>query len=78
MEQAGYSKSNPPTLRLSYNTSENHKKVAIAIAAMWKKALGVKTELYNSEVKVHYASLKTRDFQPALKLHSDRPGQRAS
>lgn len=65
MEQAGYSKSNPPTLRLSYNTSENHKKVAIAIAAMWKKALGVKTELYNSEVKVHYASLKTRDFQIA-------------
>ncbi|USE36091.1 peptide ABC transporter substrate-binding protein [Endozoicomonas sp. SCSIO W0465] len=65
LEAAGYSKANPPTLKLSYNTSENHKKVAIAIAAMWKKALGVKTELYNSEVKVHYASLKTRDFQAA-------------
>ena len=65
LKEAGYSKANPPKLKLKYNTSENHKKVAIAIAAMWKKALGVKTELYNSEVKVHYASLKTRDFQAA-------------
>ncbi len=65
LKEAGYSKSNPPTLKLSYNTSENHKKVAIAISAMWKKALGVKTELYNSEVKVHYANLRVRDFQAA-------------
>ncbi|MBO9483009.1 ABC transporter substrate-binding protein [Salinisphaera sp. G21_0] len=65
MKQAGFDKSNAPTIRLSYNTSENHKKVAIAVAAMWKKALGVKTELFNTEVKVHYDNLKTRDFQAA-------------
>ncbi len=65
MAAAGYDKSNAPTIKLSYNTSENHKKVAIAVAAMWKKALGVKTELFNTEVKVHYDNLKVRDFQAA-------------
>ena len=65
MEEAGYGKNNPLTLKLSYNTSENHKKVAIAVAAMWKKALGVKTQLFNTEVKVHYANLKSRDFEIA-------------
>ncbi|WP_253705155.1 peptide ABC transporter substrate-binding protein [Endozoicomonas ascidiicola] len=63
MKEAGYDKDNAPTIQLSYNTSENHKKIAIAVAAMWKKALGVKTELFNTEVKVHYDNLKTRTFQ---------------
>ncbi|OQX33529.1 MAG: hypothetical protein B0D91_14185 [Oceanospirillales bacterium LUC14_002_19_P2] len=34
-----------------YNTSDAHKKVAIAIAQMWKKALGVKVTLENQEWK---------------------------
>lgn len=51
-EEAGYSKANPLELELRYNTSENHKKIAIAIAAMWKQVLGVKTRLVNEEWKV--------------------------
>ena len=63
MKEAGYGKDNPLTVELSYNTSENHKKIAIAIGAMWKKALGVKTTLSNTEVKVHYANLDAKKFE---------------
>ena len=50
--EAGYSESNPLTLEILYNTNENHKKVAIAIAFMWKDTLGVDTKLVNQEWKV--------------------------
>ncbi|MGV6825906.1 MAG: peptide ABC transporter substrate-binding protein [bacterium] len=51
-QQAGYSKANPLQVEIRYNTSENHKKIAIAVAAMWKQVLGVKTTLVNEEWKV--------------------------
>ena len=49
---AGYGESNPLTVELRYNTSENHRKIAIAIAAMWKQVLGVRTRLINEEFRV--------------------------
>jgi len=64
LAEAGFGPDNPLAFTLSYNTSENHKRIAIAIAAMWKK-LGVKAELFNSEVKVHYDRLKQADFEVA-------------
>ena len=64
MAESGYGPDNPVQIELKYNTSENHKKVAIAVAAMWKQ-LGVETTLFNSEVKVHYNSLEENDFQVA-------------
>ncbi len=64
LKEAGFDKSNPLALTLRYNTSENHKRVAVAVASMWKQ-IGVKVELFNSEVKVHYADLKQGDFQVA-------------
>ena len=64
LKEAGYDEKNPLKLTLRYNTSENHKRVAVAVASMWKQ-VGVQTELFNSEVKVHYADLKQGDFQVA-------------
>ncbi len=64
MTEAGYSTDNPLKIQLRYNTNENHKRIAIAISAMWKP-LGVKVELYNAETKVHYADLKKGDLQIA-------------
>lgn len=49
---AGYSEDAPLELELRYNTQENHRKIAIAIAWMWKEALGVRTRLINEEFKV--------------------------
>lgn len=37
LNQAGFNKQNPLKFTLLYNTSENHKKVAIAATALWKK-----------------------------------------
>src|SRR5215472_1640615 len=62
MKEAGYGPDKPLKLQLAYNTSENHKKIAVAIAAMWKK-LGVDVDLVNTELKVHYANLRQGDFQ---------------
>ncbi len=64
LASAGYGPDNPLKIQLSYNTSENHKKIAIAVAAMWKQ-LGVETSLLNSEVKVHYKDLQEGNFQVA-------------
>ncbi|MGB3211816.1 MAG: peptide ABC transporter substrate-binding protein [Desulforhopalus sp.] len=64
LKEAGYGPGNPLELTLRYNTSENHKRIAVAVASMWKQ-IGVKAELFNAEVKVHYADLKQGDFQVA-------------
>jgi len=64
LKEAGFSPNHPLEFTLRYNTSENHKRIAVAVASMWKQ-IGVKAELFNSEVKVHYADLKQGDFQVA-------------
>lgn len=58
--QAGYSSQKPLTVEIRYNTSENHKKIAIAIASMWKKVLGVNTQLINEEWKVFLQNRKQK------------------
>lgn len=59
-KEAGYSKGNPLKVEIRYNTSENHKKLAIAIAAMWKMYLGVQTRLVNEEWKVFLENRKQK------------------
>ncbi len=59
-ELAGYSAEQPLRVEIRYNTSENHKKVALAIASMWKQVLGVLATLVNEEWKVF---LQNRDQQ---------------
>jgi len=62
-QKAGFSKTQPLEVELLYNTSENHKKVVIAVAAMWKQVLGVKTKLRNEEWKVYLDSRSQRQFE---------------
>ena len=64
MQEAGYGPDHPLRLRLNYNTLEDHKKVAVAVAAMWKP-LGVEVELINSEAAVHYATIREGNFEVA-------------
>ncbi len=59
-KEAGYSKQNPLTVELRYNTNENHKKIAIAIASMWKNAFGAKVNLVNEEWKVYLETRKQK------------------
>ena len=60
MSAAGYGSDNPLNLEVMYNTSDAHKKIAIAIQQMWKETLGVKVTLANQEWKTF---LKTRGSQ---------------
>jgi len=64
LEKAGYGKDNPLEFTLTYNTSENHKKIAVAIASMWKP-LGVKVNLENMEWKAYLSAKSTGDYQMA-------------
>lgn len=50
--RAGFSANNPLDVELRYNTSENHRRIAVAVAAMWKQVLGVRTRLVNEEFRV--------------------------
>ncbi|MBT8059987.1 MAG: peptide ABC transporter substrate-binding protein [Gammaproteobacteria bacterium] len=52
LEQAGYSPEDPLLIEIRYNTSDNHKKIALAIASMWKQTLGVNATLVNEEFRV--------------------------
>ncbi len=50
--QAGFGKHKPLVIELRYNTSQLHRRMAVAVSAMWKQVLGVATELVNEEWKV--------------------------
>lgn len=50
--QAGYSQGNPLRTEIRYNSSGNNKKLALAVASMWKQELGVIATLVNEEWKV--------------------------
>ncbi|CAM6355587.1 oligopeptide ABC transporter substrate-binding protein OppA [Citrobacter sedlakii] len=51
LAEAGYTADKPLTFNLLYNTSDLHKKLAIAAASIWKKNLGVNVKLENQEWK---------------------------
>jgi oligopeptide transport system substrate-binding protein len=53
LAEAGIGADKPLKLQLRYNTNDNHKRIAVAVASMWKP-LGITVELYNTETKVHY------------------------
>lgn len=54
-----------PSITLLYNTSENHQKLALAVADMWKNNLGVEIQTKNEEWSVFLESRKTGNFQIA-------------
>ncbi|WP_436876573.1 oligopeptide ABC transporter substrate-binding protein OppA [Siccibacter turicensis] len=51
LAEAGYTADKPLTFNLLYNTSDLHKKLAIAVSSIWKKNLGVNVKLENQEWK---------------------------
>lgn len=61
--ESGYDKSKPLEIDYLYNTSDNHKKIAIALSAMWKQTLGVKVKLRNEEWKVYLNTRSQRQFE---------------
>ncbi|MBS6031600.1 MULTISPECIES: peptide ABC transporter substrate-binding protein [Pantoea] len=62
LASAGYGPDKPLRLKLLYNTSESHQKIAIAVASMWKKNLGVDVTLENQEWKTYIDSRNSGNF----------------
>ncbi|MFN7094657.1 MAG: ABC transporter substrate-binding protein, partial [Burkholderiales bacterium] len=48
---AGYNPNHPLQISIAYNTNDMHKKIALAVASMWEKVLGVKVNIKNQEWK---------------------------
>ncbi|MFV0409917.1 MAG: ABC transporter substrate-binding protein [Paracoccus sp. (in: a-proteobacteria)] len=64
MEEAGYTPDKPLKLTLNYNTSEDHKKIAVVAQQMWKQ-IGANITLNNMEWKVHTDRMQNQDFDLA-------------
>jgi len=58
--EAGYGPERPLEIEILYNTSDNHRQMALAVAAMWKQALGVRTRIINQEFKVFLATRRSK------------------
>jgi oligopeptide transport system substrate-binding protein len=59
LKAAGYGPGGKPlNVEIRFNTSENNKATSVAIADMWK-AIGVTTTFVNTDLKTHYALLRS-------------------
>jgi oligopeptide transport system substrate-binding protein len=54
-----------PGLEITYNTSESHRKVAVALQQMWKNSLNIDITIANQEWKVYLDSVSQMNFQVA-------------
>ncbi len=63
--EAGYGPDHPLTLEISYNTLDSHKKIAVAIASMWKETLGVNVIAANMEWKTFILARQKGNYQVA-------------
>jgi oligopeptide transport system substrate-binding protein len=61
--QAGYSATKPLQFELRYNAGEVHNKVAVAVASMWKEALGVEARLTAVEFKSLLQDIDSGDVE---------------
>jgi oligopeptide transport system substrate-binding protein len=57
-EEAGYDADNPLKVEIRYNTSDLHRKVALAVQSMWREVLGVEATLINEEFQVLLANMR--------------------
>jgi oligopeptide transport system substrate-binding protein len=61
---AGYSPARPLQMRLRHPNSDTHRRIALAVVAMWQP-LGVRAELVSADLRAHQAALAQGDFDVA-------------
>jgi oligopeptide transport system substrate-binding protein len=60
--EAGYGDDNPLEVEIRYNTSDLHRKVAVAVQSMWREVLGVEATLINEEFQVLLANIRDAEI----------------
>lgn len=65
LQQAGYGADKPLAFDLAYNTLEENRRLAVAMAAMWQ-AIGVRATPLNRDLIALNKNARTRDFQAML------------
>lgn len=60
LAEAGFGPDNPLRVEIRYNTHEDHRRISLAIAAMWHQALGVNAALINEEFRVFLNTRRSR------------------
>lgn len=56
--EAGYNDAQPLQVEVRYNTSESHRRIAIAVQAMWREVLGFEATLVNEDFQVLLANVR--------------------
>lgn len=63
LDEAGYPNGEGfPVIELLYNTSESHRKIAVAVQQMWKKHLNIDVSLVNQEWKVYLDTVNQLNY----------------
>jgi oligopeptide transport system substrate-binding protein len=62
LAEEGFTADKPLVFELRYNTGEVHNKVAVAVASMWKEALGVEAKLAAVEFRSLMSDIERRDM----------------
>jgi oligopeptide transport system substrate-binding protein len=68
LAEAGFGTQRPLRVEVHYNTDENLRRIAIAVAAMWREGLGVETSLANEEFRVLLNRRRDPDAWQILRL----------
>jgi oligopeptide transport system substrate-binding protein len=58
--KAGYDEDRPLRFEIRYDSGENNKKMALALASLWKQVLGVRTTMVNEELTVFLQNRKQK------------------
>lgn len=64
LRDAGFSRGKPLSFTFRYNADQNHKRVAVAAAAMWGQ-VGANVRLQSADFKVHFSNLENGLFEVA-------------
>lgn len=67
--EAGFSENNPLVIEVRYNTSDTHKRVALAIQDMWREVLGFEATLINEEFRVLLANVRAMQITEIFRLN---------
>jgi len=66
--EAGFGEDEPFSVEIRYNTSQGHRRIALAVQSMWKAVLGVEATLINEEAQVLLENIRMQDVTQVFRL----------